>query len=311
MNILYLKYAAEVAKAGSINRAAEELYVAQPNLSRAIKELEKELGITIFERTSRGMIPTPEGRLLLERARSVLEQIDDIENMFAPDGGKRHIISLSAPHSSYISRALASFAERFGEGESFELRLEETDARKTIKNVIHGDSGLGILRFSAPEEPYFKAILDKNDLIYERIAELPRTLIMSRRSPLADAPEITRSALETLTEVVMPDASSIELAPSDARTSPELFGKTRTLGKRIFVGDRASFFDMLETLRNAYALSEPLTHDLLAKYELVARPLADGDEFFRDLLIYDADRQPSRLERELCAELRKKATIND
>ena len=65
MNVIYLKYAVAVAKAGSLNKAAEELFVAQPNLSRAIKELEKELGTVIFERTSKGISLTPDGEKLV------------------------------------------------------------------------------------------------------------------------------------------------------------------------------------------------------------------------------------------------------
>ena len=74
MNILHLKYAVEIAKTGSLNKAAENLYMGQPNLSRAIRELETCLGITIFERTSRGMIVTADGEEFLQYARRILAQ---------------------------------------------------------------------------------------------------------------------------------------------------------------------------------------------------------------------------------------------
>ena len=79
MNILHLKYAVEIAKTGSLNKAAENLYMGQPNLSRAIRELETSLGITIFERTSRGMIVTADGEEFLQYARRILAQIDEME----------------------------------------------------------------------------------------------------------------------------------------------------------------------------------------------------------------------------------------
>ena len=79
MNILHLKYAVSIADNGSINKAAEEIHVAQPNLSRVIKELEADLGITIFQRSTHGMILTPEGEEFIGRARKILEQVDDME----------------------------------------------------------------------------------------------------------------------------------------------------------------------------------------------------------------------------------------
>ena len=82
MNLMYLKYAVEVARLGSINKAAEQLFVAQPNLSRYIKNLETELGIVIFKRTSRGMTLTPDGETFVRYAAQVLNQIDDIERMY-------------------------------------------------------------------------------------------------------------------------------------------------------------------------------------------------------------------------------------
>ena len=82
MNLLYMKYAIEVASAGSLNKAAERLYVDQANLSRSIKELEASLGIAVFERAARGMKPTPDGEIFLKYAKNILSQIDTVENMF-------------------------------------------------------------------------------------------------------------------------------------------------------------------------------------------------------------------------------------
>ena len=82
MNITHLRYAVEVEKAKSINKAAENLYMGQPNLSRAIRELEEELGITIFNRSSRGMTITPEGEEFLSYAHRILEQVSEVEAIY-------------------------------------------------------------------------------------------------------------------------------------------------------------------------------------------------------------------------------------
>lgn len=82
MNLVHLKYAVEVAETGSINKASEKLYVSQPNLSRAIKELEASLGVTIFDRSAKGMVLTPDGEVFVRYARSILRQVDAIEEVF-------------------------------------------------------------------------------------------------------------------------------------------------------------------------------------------------------------------------------------
>lgn len=80
MNILHLKYVVCIAETGSINKAAEELHVAQPNLSRVVREMETDLGICFFRRSSRGMLLTPDGELFVNQARKILEQVDEMEN---------------------------------------------------------------------------------------------------------------------------------------------------------------------------------------------------------------------------------------
>ena len=82
MNILHLKYAVEVAKTKSISKAAENLYMGQPNLSRAIKELEESLGIMIFDRNPKGITVTPQGEEFLQYARRIISQVDEVEQMY-------------------------------------------------------------------------------------------------------------------------------------------------------------------------------------------------------------------------------------
>ena len=82
MNVLHMKYAVEVARLGSLNKAAESLLIAQPNLSRSVKELEAELGITIFTRSAKGMVLTPGGEEFIGYASEILKQIDQVDKMY-------------------------------------------------------------------------------------------------------------------------------------------------------------------------------------------------------------------------------------
>ncbi|UKI13711.1 MAG: LysR family transcriptional regulator [Clostridiales bacterium] len=124
MNIQYLKYAVEVARIGSISRAAEELYIAQPNLSRAIKELEKDLGITIFDRNSKGMTLTHDGERLIEYGKAILRQINEVEKRVQGAGEReKKSFSISVPRASYISSAFAEFSKCLEKEGNFEIFL--------------------------------------------------------------------------------------------------------------------------------------------------------------------------------------------
>ena len=103
MNILHLKYAVEVAKTQSISKAAENLYMGQPNLSRAIKELEESLGITIFKRTSKGITTTPDGDEFLQKARRIVSQVEEVEEIYRNGRVKKQTFSVCVPRASYFS----------------------------------------------------------------------------------------------------------------------------------------------------------------------------------------------------------------
>ena len=109
MNILHMKYAYEVSKAGSLSKAAESLVIAAPNLSRSIKELEAELGITIFDRTSKGMTLTADGEVFMDYARNILSQIENLERVYKNNSKNKKVFSVSVPRASYISDAFAKF----------------------------------------------------------------------------------------------------------------------------------------------------------------------------------------------------------
>ena len=164
MNILHLKYAVEVARCGSINKAAEALYMNQPNLSRAIKDLENSLGITIFGRTAKGMYVTPEGEEFLGYARKILRQIDEVESIYKAGVPIKQRFSISVPRASYISEAFAQFSKSLT-NEPAELFYKETNARRVITNILKADYHLGILRYASNYDKYFKEMLTEKGLV--------------------------------------------------------------------------------------------------------------------------------------------------
>ena len=111
LNLLHMKYAVEVARLGSLGKASETLLIATPNISRSIKELESDLGITIFERTTKGMELTPEGEEFINFAKRIIDQIEQVEDFYKKGTAKKQEFSISVPRACYISEAFAEFSK--------------------------------------------------------------------------------------------------------------------------------------------------------------------------------------------------------
>ena len=160
MNILHMKYAVEVAKVGSLNKAAETLLIAAPNVSRSIKELEADIGISIFERTTKGMELTPEGEEFINYAKGILNQIDEVESFYKKGSAKKQKFSISVPRACYISEAFAQFSKSLSK-EAAEIFYKETNSQRTIRNMLEHDYKLGIIRYAENYDKYFKSMLEE------------------------------------------------------------------------------------------------------------------------------------------------------
>ena len=163
MNLLHVKYAAEVARLGSLNKAAESLMIAQPNISRAIKELEADLGITLFQRSAKGMVLTLDGEEFMDYARDILNRIDKLEHSYRNGSHKKHKFSISVPRACYISSAIAEFSKNLG-NQPVEIYYKETNSKKTIKTLLENDCKLGIIRYADSYDKHYKTMLEEKDL---------------------------------------------------------------------------------------------------------------------------------------------------
>lgn len=282
MNTLYLKYAVEVEKTRSINKAAENLFMGQPNLSRAIKELESSLGITIFNRTSRGITVTPEGEEFLGRAKSILRQIDDMENLYLDTARKKQTFSASVPRATYISYAFADFTAHTDQSRPAEFFYKETNSSRTIDNLLHKDYNIGIIRYASNYERYFSAMLKEKRLKAEVITTFTYQLVMSKDHPLAKKDTISFEDLSPFTEVAHGDpyVPSVSLAAVRKEELPD------NVSRRIFVFERASQCDLLSRTPGTFMWVSPFPRDLLERYDLVQRRCEENTKQYKDVLIY-------------------------
>ncbi|MBS5729485.1 MAG: LysR family transcriptional regulator [Clostridium sp.] len=301
MNLMHIKYAVEVANEGSINKAAEKLYVGQPNLSRAIKELEASLGVKIFERSAKGMGLTSDGETFIRYAKTILRQVDEVESIFNGSGSVKKRFSISVPRASYISDAFARFSHSLTNEAEAEIIYKETNSLRAIKNILHEDYKLGIIRYAENYDKYFKTMLDEKDMQYEMITEFSYVLAMSRENPLASAEKITFDALKDYIEIAHADPYVPSLPLSQVRKE-EL---PDNIGRRIFVFERASQFELLSENPETFMWVSPIPQKLLDRYDLVQIPCEENKKIYKDILIYKRDYKLTVLDKAFIDELCK------
>lgn len=304
MNILHMKYAAEVAKEGSLSKAAQKLLIAQPNISRAIKELEADLGIIIFDRSAKGMILTPQGEEFINYAKGILKQIDHVEKIYKEGINKKNRFSISVPRASYISEAFVQFSKNIGT-QPVEIFYKETNSQRAIHNMLNHDYKLGIVRYAENYDKYFKAMLDEKGFNYELVTEFSYCLMMSRDNPLSQKEKIKFEDLKGYIEVAHADpyVPSLPVAKVIKEEIPD------NIERRIFVFERASQFDILCENEKTFMWVSPAPQKLLDRYNLVQKKCEDNKKVYKDVLIYQKDYKLSRLDKlfitELCNSKRK------
>ena len=303
MNTLHFKYAVEIEKTRSITQAAENLYMAQPNLSKAIKELENSLGITIFRRTSKGVIPTDQGMKFLACAKQILMQIDNMEAISSPDKTKDRKMRISVPRAGYISKAFSEYIAASDSSDDMEIYFCETNSLRTIENVRDNGYNFGIIRFNAAHEKYFSDFLKEKNLESQILWEYEMLAVMSAEHPAAENENITYAELSAhYAELTQGD----DAVPYVSGAVERLFEANRPEGtkvRRICMFDRGSALDFLLTVPQSFMLDSPVPESLCGKYGLVQRKCIFPDNKFKDLLIYSSGRKLSKSELSLVNKL--------
>lgn len=291
MNLQHMKYAIVIAQTQSINKAAEKLYVGQPTLSRAIKELEASLGITLFERSTKGMTLTADGELFIRCAKNVLAQVEDIEKLFGREGAVRRRFSLSAPRAGYVYEAFMRFSREIDPNMRSELVYRETDALNAIQDVEQGKSALGVIRYAAHSDSYYKELLEEKELNCELVAEFRMGLLMGENNPLATREQLTAEDL----------AEGMELILADSRAPATPGGENRReerepLARRQVYLRGGNALELLSRNEQAHLWSAPVPEQQRRLYGLVFREVPWRAEIYRDMLIRRSDYVQTKLD---------------
>ncbi len=299
-----MKYAIEVARAGSLGRASENLLIAVPNISRSIKELEDDLGITIFERTSKGMNLTPAGEEFINFAKGILSQIEQVEKFYKEGAPDKQKFSISVPRACYISEAFSEFSKSL-DNQPAEIFYKETNSQRTIHNMENHDYKLGIIRYAENYDKYFEAMLGEKGIHYELITEFSYSLIMSKENPLAKKESITFDDLQGYIEIAHADpyVPSMPLSKVVKEELPD------NIERRIFIFERASQFDLLEKNPETFMWVSPVPQSLLDKYGLIQKKCEQNKKIYKDVLIYRKGYKLTELDKRFIEEVSKAKKI--
>ena len=261
MTLQQLKYVIEVARSRSISKAAHNLFISQPSLSNALKELEKELGITIFLRTNRGIDLTLEGSEFLGYARQVVEQAELLEERYSNTKLRQQHFSVSAQHYAFAVSAFVRLLENY-EREEYEFTLRETKTYEIIDDVKKMRSEIGILYVNHFNKKVIHKFLREGNLAFHTLFEAKPHVFISSKNPLAARGFVTLGDLEPYPYL------SFEQGDYNSFYFSEEILSTLSRPKNIRVSDRATLFNLLIGL-NGYTIStgvisRELNNDIVA-----------------------------------------------
>lgn len=270
MTLQQLKYVIEAANQGSINEAAKRLFITQPSLSNAIKELEAELNMTIFTRTNKGIQVSVEGAEFLGYARQVVEQAELLENRYRNAKPSPQHFAVSTQHYAFAVNAFVDLVKEYGM-EEYELTLRETKTYEIIEDVKNLRSEIGILYRNAFNQKVFDKVLKENNLIFTKLFHAKPHVFISARNPLAKQDKVT---LEDLSDIPY---LSFEQGENNSFYYSEEILSTLIHKKSIKVSDRATLFNLLIGL-NGYTISTGILNADLNGTDIIAVPLAVNEK---------------------------------
>lgn len=286
LNLQQLKYVLEVAGKGTINEAAKSLYISQPRLSKAINELEKEIKITLFIRTNRGVTVTNKGSEFLGYARQVLQQFNMLEEKYLIEEPAKQHFCVSTQHYTFAANAFVELVKEFGASE-YEFILRESKTYEIIEDVKDLRSELGIIYLSNYNESVLLKLLKERNLTFSELFTAKPHVFISKRHPLSNKELINLDELDDY------PCLTFEQGEYNSFYFSEEILSTRSVKKSIKVSDRAAIVNFMIGL-DGYTISSGVFPKYLHGEDIIAVPL-NVDEVIRVGIIKHSDVTLTRL----------------
>ena len=267
MTLQQLKYVTTIANIGSISEAAKRLFVSQPSLTKAIKELEKEMGITIFDRTNKGITVSKEGERFLGYARQVLEQAALLEEQYKSQSGGKKQFSVSTQHYSFAVNAFVELLKG-ADIDQYDVSLRETQTYEIIDDVAHMKSEIGLLFYNDFNRPVLEKLIHTNELTFTELFTAHPHIFIGKNHPLANKDVVSMDELEEYPYI------SFEQGDHNSFYFSEEIFSTVVRPKHIRVRDRASLFSLLLGL-DGYTVSSGVIDEEVNGENIISVPLAE------------------------------------
>ena len=269
MTLQQLHQVITIADSGSMNEAAKRLFVSQPNLSAVVKELEEETGITIFIRSNRGIVITPEGEEFIGYARQVMEQYQLMEDKFIQKNAKKKF-SVSMQHYTFAVKAFVEMVKQVGM-EEFEFAIHETKTYQVIENVKNLKSEIGVLYVNDFNEEVMRKIFHENQLIFEELFTCDTYVYLWKNHPLAKQKMISMEELQDY------PCLAFEQGKNNSFYYSEEMKSTYQYKKLIKADDRATLLNLMVGL-NAYTLCSGIITEELNGDDYLAIPIKETEK---------------------------------
>ena len=267
MTLQQLRYVIEVAKTGSMNVAAKQLFVSQPSLSMAIRELENDVHISIFERTTKGVVITAEGEEFLGYARQIINQVELLEDKYIEAGQIKKKFGVSAQHYSFAVKAFVEMVKGF-DMDKYEFAIREARTHDVIHDVVTGKSEIGILYTNDFNEKVLNKIFKDNQLEFVHLFTCEGYAYLWKNHPLAGKKVIDLEELQDY------PCLSFEQGDNNSFYFAEEILSTYDFKKTIKSNDRATNLNLMVGL-NAFTLCSGIICEELNGSDYIAVKLAE------------------------------------
>ncbi|WP_261807207.1 LysR family transcriptional regulator [Lapidilactobacillus luobeiensis] len=265
MRIQQLTYLEKIAATGSINEAAKQLFISQPSLSQAMKELEKEYHLQLFYRSKLGITLTAEGREFLNYARGILDQVNLLNDHFDVDVVRKHVFSVSGQHYAFVVHAFVELVKRIGQDE-YQFTLRETQTQNVLDDIQTFRSEIGVIYLNQFNRAVLTRLIAEKDLSFTPLFVAQPHVFVGRDNPL------TSKARLTLADLTDYPYLSYEQGENNSFYFAEEILSTMPHKKQIQISDRATIFNLMVGL-NGYTISSGIISSELNDEKIVAIPL--------------------------------------
>ncbi|KFI72663.1 LysR family transcriptional regulator [Bifidobacterium minimum] len=285
MTLLQLKYIVKIVECGSMNEASHELYISQPALSSSVKELENELGIEIFTRSSQGITLTVDGAEFMSYARQVLDQAALLEDRYKSSRPRKQLCSVSTQHYMF---AVEAFVEMIGSTHSdeYEFTIRETRTQDIISQVASMLSEIGIIYLSDFNKDVLGKLLREKHLEFHPLFRAGLHVFISRDNPLAGRRQVTMDDLRPYPFIKYEQGEKGSFYFAEEAVWPEYSPK------QITVTDRATILNFIIGL-NGYTVCTGIDNGDLNNEKIVTVPLQSDETMLVGWISHERSRLSS------------------